>query len=169
MKKWTKITVTLLLSAMMMQTFAVTALSAYAEEPSVSPVTNPVAEEQEVFEAEIIDSVVLGCSAPIVPAAPLDGDKYAVYYKLKNSEKWILGQNYSTNSDMSITPSKAGEYDVCVKRARNGGISKYYGSLIVEDTLELSAELSSDEIVLGNTVHIEAQASGGTAEYQYAA
>ena len=57
---------------------------------------------------------------------------YAVFYKKKSEKKWTVKQDYSTNSKMTIKPSKNTDYDICIKvQDSSGNISKKYFSLTV--------------------------------------
>ena len=54
--------------------------------------------------------------------------KYAVYYKKKNSSTWNVAQKFSKNTNVSIKPLAATDYDICVKVQDDHGlvIKNYY-------------------------------------------
>ena len=53
--------------------------------------------------------------------------KYAVYYKLAAETDWQTAQNFSSNTEVVISPTELGEYDVCVKvKDLMGTIAKRY-------------------------------------------
>ncbi len=95
--------------------------------------------------------------------------KYAVYYKKESDTSWTTKQDYTTNAKVSITPSKATTYDVCVKvRDAKGTVAKKYFTVKVTAALTNSSTLSATSIALGNSVTVTAKATGGTTPYKYA-
>ena len=96
--------------------------------------------------------------------------EYAVYYKKASSSSWSTVQKYKTNSRITITPSAAVVYDICVKvKDSAGSISKKYFTInVVAAPLTNKSTVSSKSIRLGGSVTVKASASGGTGGYRYA-
>ncbi len=94
---------------------------------------------------------------------------YAVYYKKTSDTKWTTAQNFTDNAQVSIEPTKAAAYDICVKvRDESNKIVKKYFTLNVTAKLENISEISADEITLGDTLTVKAAATGGKGNYTYA-
>ena len=96
--------------------------------------------------------------------------QYAFFYKAVGDEKWTLKQSYSDNNEVQITPKRQGDYQICVKsKDEAGNIVKKYLDLAVADDLTVSTDYESDQIVLGESIMLTANASGGSGEYMYTA
>ena len=116
-------------------------------------------------------SVSLGSSLTVkADAAGGTGNyEYAVFYKKASSTAWTTQQNYSTKAKVTIKPSAAVNYDVCVKvRDSAGTVSKKYFTVTVTAALKNTSSVSAESIKLGDTLTIKAAAAGGTGGYQYA-
>lgn len=95
--------------------------------------------------------------------------QYAVYYKTTAATSWTCVQDYGTNTSVSIKPTKVNSYDVCVRaKDADGKISKKFFNLDVKKALSNSSVISSTSITQTDSVFVKANASGGTAPYQYA-
>ena len=94
---------------------------------------------------------------------------YAVYYKQKAQSKWTLKQDFGSNNTIIVKPSKAVNYDICVKiRDSSGTVEKKYFVVSVSDVLVNTSTVSADKIKLGATVSVKASAAGGVGNYTYA-
>ena len=95
--------------------------------------------------------------------------KYAVLYKKTSESKWTNKQDFSANQTVSVKPSSATTYDVCVKvKDSKGTIEKKYFTLTVNKGIENKSTLSADTIKLGNSVTVKCDAAGGSGFYNYA-
>ena len=94
--------------------------------------------------------------------------QYAVYYKKTSDTKWTTKQNFNTNAQIAVQPAKATTYDICVKvKDSSNAIVKKYFKVEVTQFTNVST-LSATSINFGNTVTVNAKATGGTGNYQYA-
>lgn len=95
--------------------------------------------------------------------------KYAVYYKNPQHDSWITLQDYSSSTQSTLTPVYTGKYEICLKvMDKNGNIAKNYLYVNVnKSTLSNNSYLSSTSINLGQTISINAAASGGKSGYEY--
>jgi len=67
-----------------------------------------------------------------------------------------------------IKPSKATDYDICVKaKDSSGKIIKKYLEVKVNEKLKNTSAVSAAEIVKGNTVTVNCSATGGVGVYRY--
>ncbi len=98
--------------------------------------------------------------------------QYAFYYKKAADTKWTTKQGFKANSIVTIKPSKATTYDICVKIKDNKGtvVKKYFTLEVTEKANKLSniSALSDTEIALGEKITVSASANGSTGFYQYA-
>ncbi|MDD6489107.1 MAG: SH3 domain-containing protein [Clostridia bacterium] len=96
--------------------------------------------------------------------------KYAYYYKKKSDTNWTIAKDWSTTTSVSIKPSVAAEYDVCIKvMDSNNNLDKQYFNLTVKkSSLTNKSSLSATTINLGSTVTLKGSATGGTSPYKYA-
>lgn len=96
--------------------------------------------------------------------------KYAVYYKQSTDSPWTTKQSFSDNKTVSINLSKAVKYDICVKvKDNNGTIEKKYFTVSVDNgILANTSAISSQSIKLGESVTVNASATGGDGNYTYA-
>ena len=59
--------------------------------------------------------------------------QYIYYYKLSTASAWTTLQGYSTATSATLTPSKTGTYDICIKvKDGSGTIVKKYFTLTVK-------------------------------------
>jgi len=97
---------------------------------------------------------------------------YAVFYRKTTDTNWTTKQNFSSNTETSVLPSKVADYEICVKvKDANGNISeKTFGVKVTSDqaALQNNSSLASDKIVLGNSLTVNAKAAGGSGDYTYA-
>ena len=117
----------------------------------------------EIYLGETIDIMA--------SAAGGTGDyKYQVLYKQKTVDKWSSAQSYNTNDRVSIKPSQPVVYDVCVKvkDSNNTEVKKYFEVNVIDNRIKNISTLSASSIVFGDTVTVNAAASGSTGFYQYA-
>ena len=57
---------------------------------------------------------------------------YAVFYKQKAQTQWTTKQDFNENTNVSIKPMLATDYDICVKvKDKNGTIAKQYFTVTV--------------------------------------
>ncbi len=55
------------------------------------------------------------------------GYTFAVLYKKTTDAKWLVKQNYSSNTNISIRPAKAADYQICIKvKDTSGKIARTY-------------------------------------------
>ncbi len=95
--------------------------------------------------------------------------KYAILYKKSADSNWVTKQDYSTNSTLTIKPAGTGTYNVCVKvKDADGDIVKTTLNIKVNKPLENTSAISSTSINLGDTVTVNAKATGGYGGYTYA-
>ena len=93
---------------------------------------------------------------------------YAVYYKKASDTKWTTKQNFSANTQVTIKPAKAADYQICVKaKDSTGKIVKKYIDLKVEPKLSNDSTLSAENIVIGQKITVNCLASGGSSKYGY--
>jgi len=113
------------------------------------------------------DKVSLGGSVTVT-AEVKDNCTYAMYYSLNGGQSWKTAKAYSEENTAVIKASVAGKYDVCVKtKDAQGAVTKEYLSFDSVDDLELSTSISADKVVLGDTITVSAEASGGNGGYKY--
>ena len=97
---------------------------------------------------------------------------YAVFYKKTTDTKWTTKQNFSTTAETSVLPSKAADYEICVKVKDADGniVKKNFNVKVTSDQAELqnNSTIASDKIVLGNSLTVNAKAAGGAGDYTYA-
>ena len=117
------------------------------------------------------DSIVLGNSIT-VKGEGAGGEtpyKFSYYYK-KTTDKSYKTLKYNTTvSEVSFKPESAGSYYIVVKVIDSKGtVVRKQFTLTVRETLKNNSYISEEEIVLGKTVTITGEATGGTEPYQYA-
>lgn len=97
---------------------------------------------------------------------------YAVLYKKTTDTTWTTKQNFSTNAETSVLPSKVADYEICVKAKDASGVvsEKTFNVKVVSDqnTLQNNSTLASDKVVLGNSITVNIKAEGGAGDYTYA-
>ena len=80
--------------------------------------------ELSTTEIKLGDTIKVSCSA----TGSTGFYQYAVYYKKTSNTKWTTKQSYSSNNSVSIEPTNAATYDICVKVKDNQGneVKKYF-------------------------------------------
>ncbi len=96
--------------------------------------------------------------------------QYNILYKQKSQIKWTTVQAYQANTNVSFKPAKATEYDVCVKVKDSKGteVKKYFTVKVNDNVLTNISTISAENIALGDTVTVNAKATGSTGFYLYA-
>ena len=97
--------------------------------------------------------------------------QYGLYYSY-NGGAWKTVCSYQDNPKMKYTPTKSGNYQLCVKaKDASGTVAKKYYDVYVylkNYSFVNISEISSDTAMVGDKVKITAAAKGGTSYYQYA-
>ena len=128
---------------------------------------NPPLENRSEISA---DEIVLGDSVT-VKAAACNGDNgylYTILYREDSNQNWIESQSYSINDTLPLTPSKAGNYEICVKvRDSAGDAAEKFFTVKVHEKLTGISSLSSGVISVGQQITVNCLAKGGMGEYQY--
>jgi len=89
-----------------------------------APLKNTSALSSETFK--LGDEVTVNASA----AGGEGNYTYAVFYKRASDTKWTTKQDFAENASVAIKPTKAVDYDVCVKvKDSTGTIVKKYFTL----------------------------------------
>ena len=101
------------------------------------------------------------------------GTTYAVLYKKSTDSTWTTKQNFGTNTSVTIKPTSATLYKVCVKAKDNAGnIAKLYFDLTVtanaKSTLVNTSTISSTSVKKGTALTLKVSATGGKKPYTYA-
>lgn len=81
------------------------------------------------------ETIKKGSKVTVNCSANNDNAEFAVFYKKKADTKWIKKQDYSDNTEVTVKPAAAADYEICVK-AKNlddGTISKKYFDLTVTE------------------------------------
>ena len=117
-------------------------------------------------------SITLGNSVTVTGIATngISPYQYAYYYKKTSDTSWTTVKDYSTTTSVSIKPTVATTYDVCVnvKDSNDVVVSKYFKLTVTSATaLTNNSTISATEIAYGSSVTMTAKASGGTAPYTY--
>ena len=95
---------------------------------------------------------------------------YAVSYKKPTDTKWVVKQNYSSNSTITVKPSTFSDYVINVKaKDEAGNVSEKNFNVKVKAALANTSTVSADVITLGETAVINGKATGGFGDktYQY--
>ncbi len=117
------------------------------------------------------NTIVKGKSVTVTAAAKggTGPYTYAVYYKKSIADQWMTKQDFSANNKVEITPLVACGYDVRVAvKDANGYVEEKTLKLTVRDKLANKSTISSDAILLGDSVTVNAKATGGSGSYTYA-
>lgn len=94
--------------------------------------------------------------------------KYEVSFKHADSTKFTVSQAYGTNQTVSVKPGKTGIYTIRVNvKDSRGIVSAKDFEVKVNKALENHSAVSAEEIVLRDTVTVNAAAEGGIAPYTY--
>ena len=117
------------------------------------------------------DKVVVGEEVTVHAAAKggIGSYTYGVYYKQTSQSKWTTAQDFSTNSVVTLKPSTATTYDICVKIKDEEGtlIKTYFKITVTQPELENTSTISSENIKLGDSVTITSSAKYGSGSYTY--
>ena len=117
------------------------------------------------------DKVVVGEEVTVNAAAKggIGSYTYGVYYKQTSQSKWTTAQDFSTNSVVTLKPSTATTYDICVKIKDEEGtlIKTYFKITVTQPELENTSTISSENIKLGDSVTITSSAKYGSGSYTY--
>lgn len=134
--------------------------------------TEPTVSQQLVNNSQLsATSIKPGDTIKVIAAAEGGSGsyRYQVLYKQKAQTKWTTVQAYDENTTVTFKPASATEYDVCVKvKDSNGTEAKKYFTVSVTNQLRNISTISQTEIKLGETVTVNAAASGGDGGYKYA-
>ncbi len=117
------------------------------------------------------ESIVLGdtVTAKAAAADGMGGYTYAVLYKKTSDTKWTTKQDFKANASVSVKPANAATYDICIKVKDSAGtIEKKFFTLDVKAPLANQSTLSADTVSLGNSITVNAKATGGSGDYTYA-
>ena len=128
---------------------------------------------QELKGTFKLSASTLNLGDSVTASASATGGKspyqYAFYYKKTTDQNWVTKQGFSSTNKVSIKPSMAKEYQVCIKiKDSSGTVVKDYLKLTVTAKLTNTSKLSASTIKLGESVTATASATGGKAPYQYA-
>lgn len=95
--------------------------------------------------------------------------QFAYYYKQASKNTWTCASAYSTSTSVDITPAASVDYDVRVKAKDSlGHIVNKDLTLQVVPPLSNTSTISKKAITKGESVTVNASASGGSGEYTYA-
>ncbi len=97
--------------------------------------------------------------------------EFAVFYKRTDSSSWTCVQKYGSNQGVEVTPKTATTYNVRVKAKDADGTVKdknFKITITAPAALKNTSTLSKTTITKGQSVTVNASATGGTAPYQYA-
>lgn len=95
--------------------------------------------------------------------------KYSVYYKKSGASKWSTKQKDSTNATVTFKPGTATKYTVSVKVTdKDGNVDKKYFTIKATAKLKNTSTITPSAITLGKSVTVNASATGGKGEYQFA-
>ena len=114
--------------------------------------------------ATVGNAVTLSCTS----TGGTGSYEYSFSYKPFESGTWTTLQGFNTNGSVEFKPGTVGKYAVCIKAKDGSGVTqKKY--LVVEffEALENTSALSAKEIKLGDTVTVNASATGGSGNYKY--
>ncbi len=145
-------------------------------EEKVFDVTVEEAQKELVNTSTISDTeITFGDRIYVTPSAEGGAGNYtyAVLYKKKTDTKWVTKQNFSANTEnISVLPSKADVYDICVKvQDGDGNIVKKFFEVTVKEAqkaLANNSTISATTINKGESITVTASAEGGTSPYTYA-
>ena len=140
------------------------------KEKTFSVTVNPAALVNESTVSA--DSVALGNSVTVNAAAQggVGSCQYAVFYRKVGTDKWTSVQAYDTNSTVTVTPQKKAAYEILVKaKDKKANVAEKTLTVNVTNPLpENTSTLSADTITLGESVTVNASATGGAGSFQYA-
>ncbi len=117
------------------------------------------------------ESATLGDTVTLNGAASggTGGYTYAYYLRHADDAQWTTLSGFANKTSVQTTPSKAGVYQVCIKvKDQDGTVASSYLFLSVSEPLQNTSTLSSDNIVQGDTVTVNAASTGGKGDCTYA-
>ena len=93
---------------------------------------------------------------------------YAFYAKKSSSNSWTTLRDYNVANTVTFKPSAATTYNLCIKvKDATDRVEKRYIDMTVYPKLVNNSTISSSSILLGKSVTIKGEASGGKSSYQY--
>lgn len=94
---------------------------------------------------------------------------YAYFWKRASASSWVTLKNYSTDTAADFKPAAAVDYDLMIKvKDSHGVIEKKTLALKVYSKLVNQSSITPLQVEKGGTIHIVANAEGGSGEYTYA-
>ena len=121
------------------------------------------------------DTIVKGDSVVLTGKATggTGGYTYSFLYKKNTDTKWTTKQGFTANNVVSITPASAVVYDVCIKVKDSAGtIEKKFFTLTVTEQQQIELQNNSTivslDIVKGQDIIVNCEATGGSSPYTYA-
>ena len=93
---------------------------------------------------------------------------YSFLYKKTSESKWTNKQDFAANATVSVKPSAATTYDICIKvKDAKGTVEKKYFTVKVTKPLANTSTISATAIKKGGTVTVTGSATGGAGSYTY--
>ncbi len=119
------------------------------------------------------NKIFLGESVNLYGVAKGGSGDYEFEYQYKPSSKntWTKLKAFSDTKQVTFTPKDSGDYDIYIKSrdSENNYSNKKYTLTVSEVTvLKNYSKLSASSVKVGETIKINAKASGGKAAYKYA-
>ena len=96
------------------------------------------------------------------------GYEFSYYYRLASKSTWTSLKAYSTSAAVSFKPTAAGSYVIRVFAKDSAGTKKSIDLNLEAPALTNTSSLSADSIALGDSVQVNAAASGGAGSYEFA-
>lgn len=95
---------------------------------------------------------------------------YALFVKKTSEDEWKVVSDYANVTAFKYTPTKMGDYDICVKcKSSSDAVAKAYLTLkVTAAPLKNTSVAPVSIIVKGSTVTLKGKATGGTGSYQFA-
>ena len=130
----------------------------------------------ELKNTSVVSPTQIKLGERVAVKASAEGGKapytYAVLYKKTTDTNWTTKQDYSTNAETSVLPSKAADYEICVKvKDANGTVVEKTFAVKVDAAqvaLQNNSTISSETVPLGGSITVNAKAEGGSGGYTYA-
>ncbi len=93
---------------------------------------------------------------------------YAAFYRLKGNENWIRIRSYSENSVFEFVPKSKGTYELRLNaKDSDGKAARTETEVEVVPTLKNISSLSSGAVIIGKSIEINCEATGGIGELEY--
>ena len=117
-------------------------------------------------EINVSESLTIHCDAELGAGS----FRYAVYTKNVQDSQWKEIQKFDDISEITAEFEKPGLYQICVKAkdADNTIAKKYFTVTVTKDTLVNNSTISADEIMLGESIEVNAVSEGGFGAHTYA-